>query len=161
MSMTRQEFVANAEGCQRELRRFLTALCCGNSPDADDIAQETFLKAYLSSGTLADKKKFKSWIFSIAYRTFVDRQRVRKDFAGYDALESVSSEYQADDRLKYQDLHAALRRLPSRERTAVLLYYIEGYSTEEIAVIIKTTIVNVRQMLSRGRGHLKELIVSK
>ena len=52
--MNRNEFVRNVESCQKQVRRFLTALCCGDSTMADDIAQDSFVKAYLSCDNLTD-----------------------------------------------------------------------------------------------------------
>lgn len=49
--MTREEFIAKVECCQKAFRRFLAALCCGDTSLADDIAQESFIKAYLSCTT--------------------------------------------------------------------------------------------------------------
>jgi len=61
--MTREEFIAKTEGCQRAFRRFLAALCCGDTSLADDIAQESLVKAYLSCNGLKDPDKFNSWLY--------------------------------------------------------------------------------------------------
>ena len=74
--MNRNEFVRNVESCQKQVRRFLTALCCGDSTMADDIAQDSFVKAYLSCDNLTDDNKFMSWIYRIAYNTFISSRRV-------------------------------------------------------------------------------------
>ena len=54
--MNREQFISHIEDCQKPLRRFLTALCCGDSQLADDIAQEALIKAYLSSEVLTARK---------------------------------------------------------------------------------------------------------
>ena len=77
--MVRELFILNIEGTQEELRRFLVALCCGDSQLADDIAQETLMKAYLSCDDIKDARKFKAWIFRIAYNTFLDQRRHRQN----------------------------------------------------------------------------------
>lgn len=61
--MTREQFITKAEATQKALRRFLAALCCGDCALADDIAQEAFIKAWLSSESLKDPDKFKTWDF--------------------------------------------------------------------------------------------------
>ena len=72
--MTREVFIALVEREQNALRGFLLALCCGNKSDADDLAQDTLVKAYLSSAGYQNKKYFHSWLFRIAYNTFLNHR---------------------------------------------------------------------------------------
>lgn len=65
--MTEQQFIHHVESCQKAVRRFLTALCCGDCALADDLAQETFIKAYLSCETFRKDSQFTTWIYRIAY----------------------------------------------------------------------------------------------
>ena len=69
--MTREVFIAHVEREQEALRGFLLALCCGNKSDADDLAQDALVKAYLSLAGYQNKGKFRSWLFKIAYNTFL------------------------------------------------------------------------------------------
>ena len=64
--MTRDQFITHVEREQEALRSFLLALCCGNKSDADDLAQDALVKAYLSSASYQDKGRFRSWLFKIA-----------------------------------------------------------------------------------------------
>lgn len=73
--MTRDEFIRNTESCQKAFRRFLTALCCGDSDEADDIAQESLVKAYLSCDGLKEPAKFKAWLYRIGFNTFFSHRR--------------------------------------------------------------------------------------
>ena len=73
--MNREEFIAHIRGEQGHLRRFLLALCLGNRDEADDIAQESLVKAYLSSSGYRDEGNFTSWLYKIAYRTFLDHKK--------------------------------------------------------------------------------------
>ena len=73
--MNREEFIAHIRGEQEQLRRFLLALCLGNRDEADDIAQESLVKAYLSSSGYRDEGNFTSWLYKIAYRTFLDHKK--------------------------------------------------------------------------------------
>lgn len=156
--MTREQFITHVEGSQKAFRRFLVALCCGNSALADDIAQETYIKAYLSCENFNNDEKFNAWIFRIGYTTFVDHKRATKVFADYEEAVHFASDRAADDAFRYQELYAALRRLPAKERTSVLLFYMEGYSVKEIADIVRSSQDAVKQHLSRGRNHLRSLM---
>lgn len=156
--MTREQFIAHAECCQKELRRFLAALCCGDTALADDIAQETLIKAYLSADGFASPDKFNAWIFRIAYNTFVSHLRAVRPTAQYNEAVGLSTDARADDAFRYQELYAALDKLPPRERSAILLHYLQGYAIKEIAVIIEASTDAVKQYLSRGRAHLRSLL---
>ena len=61
--MTREQFIKLVGDEQEALRGFLLALCCGNKDDADDIAQDALVKAYLASAGYHDKGRFRSWLF--------------------------------------------------------------------------------------------------
>ena len=156
--MNRQDFITQVEGIQEGFRRFLCALCCGDSAMADDIAQDALLRAYVSLPSLRDSSKFKSWIFSIGYHEFISHSRTRQKPLSLDAASHLVSEVKADDSLRYEALHMALDSLSEKERVAILLFYMEGYGSEEIANIMESTDGAVRQLLSRGRKHLRTLL---
>lgn len=156
--MDRDQFIKNVESHQRAIRRFLTALCCGDSYLADDIAQETFVKAYLAYHTLRDDIKFTSWIYRIAYTTFNSQNRKINQYVPIEEANRLRSVDDAEEAFKYEELYRALNRLSDKERYAVLLYYISGYDLKEIASITSTSLSAVKQQLMRGRQHLKNLI---
>ena len=156
--MTREQFIARVKDGQRAFRRFLTALCCGDSSLADDVAQESYIKAYLSCDGLKDADKFKAWLYKIGYNTFISHRRSEHVTVGYEDARHLASQDHADSSFAYQDLYAALNRLPARERTSVLLFYMENYSIKEIAEIQETSQDAVKQHLSRGRKHLRGLL---
>ena len=156
--MTRGQFITHVEGSQKAFRRFLVALCCGDTQLADDIAQEAYIKAYLSCEGFSDSGKFTAWIYRIGYTTFIDHKRSSRAFADYEELKTVPSADAADSAFRYQALYAALNNLPAKERTAVLLFYMEGYSVKEIADIVEASPDAVKQHLSRGRSHLRGLL---
>ena len=157
--MDKKQFISYVEGTQKSLRRFLIALCNGNSDLADDIAQETYLKAYLSFENFKKEDKFKSWIFKIAYNNFLNFSKSLKSTISVDNLKEVSTSETPESNYRYQLLYLALDLLSEKERSIILLYYMEGYSSKEIAEIFEITDESVRKILSRGREHLKEKIV--
>lgn len=156
--MTREQFISHVEGTQKAFRRFLVALCCGDSSLADDVAQEAYLKAYLSCDNFSNTGKFNAWIFRIGYNAFIDHKRSVKVFADYEEAGQIASGYTTDKAFRYQALYAALNKLPAKERTSVLLFYVAGYSIKEIADIVEASQDAVKQHLSRGRNHLRGLL---
>lgn len=156
--MTREQFIRQVECTQTALRRFLCALCCGDFALADDLAQETYVKAYLAYGDCKEPDKFAAWLRRIAYNTFVSYKRSVRLSADYDEAREVYADSSADGAFRYEELYRALNKLSEKERTAVLLFYLENYSIKEIAAIIDATTDAVKQQLSRGRTHLKEFL---
>lgn len=158
--MTSEQFIVNVESTQEAFRRFLAALCCGDTSLADDIAQEAYIKAYLSCDSLADPAKFKAWIFRIGYTTFLNQCRSARVYSDIEQASGLESGSRADDLFRYQELYAALNQLPAKERMSVLLFYMEGYSVKEIAEIEGAGEDAVKQHLSRGRKHLRNLLTT-
>lgn len=155
--MTREEFIKNVESTQKAFRRFLTALNCGCSRLADDIAQESYIKAYLSCDGLKNSESFRAWLYRIGYTTFLNFQRTDRPLQDYSSLINQPGGNPADSDFKYQDLYLALDMIPPHERSSILLFYMEGYSIEDIAGIENISKDAVKQHLSRGRKHLRKI----
>ena len=156
--MTREVFIALVEREQNVLRGFLLALCCGNKSDADDLAQDTLVKAYLSSAGYQNKKNFHSWLFKIAYNTFLNHRASCRTMETLDDARTFVSTKTADEGFDHQDLYLALSILPPKERSAITLYYLNGYDIKEIATITGASVDAVKKQLSRGRDKLKEVL---
>ena len=154
--MTREVFIAHVEREQEALRGFLLALCCGKKDDADDLAQDALVKAYLSSAGYQDKGKFRSWLFKIAHNTFLNHKASCRMMNSIDEARTLIGGSSADAGFEHQDLYFALRTLPPKERSAITLFYLSGYSIKEIAAITDTSEDAVKKQLSRGRDKLKE-----
>ena len=156
--MTREIFIAFVEREQEALRSFLLALCCGNKCDADDLAQDALVKAYLSSAGYQDKGRFRSWLFKIAYNTFLNHKASLRCTENIDEARTLVGSTSADSSFEHQDLYLALRTLPPKERSAITLYYLNSYNIKEIAVITENSENAVKKQLSRGRDRLKEIL---
>ena len=154
--MTREEFIAQVEREQEALRGFLLALCCGKKDDADDLAQDALVKAYLSCAGYQDKGRFRSWLFKIAHNTFLNHRASMRTMASIEEARLVVSNTSADSAFQHQDLYLALSTLPPKERSAITLFYLSGYSVKEIAAITETSEDAVKKQLSRGRDKLRE-----
>ena len=83
--MTREQFIKLVSDEQEALRGFLLVLCCGNKDDADDIAQDALVKAYIASVGYQNKGSFRSWLFNpsltFAYPFFLLSSTLRFSFA--------------------------------------------------------------------------------
>ena len=153
--MTREEFITHVEREQEALRSFLLALCCGKKDDADDLAQDALVKAYLASAGYQDKGKFRSWLFKIAHNTVLNHKASCRTMETIDEARTLIGGTEADTSFEHQDLYLALRTLPPKERSAITLYYLNGYSIKEIATVTDASQDAVKQQLSRGRDKLK------
>lgn len=159
--MTREQFISYVESTQKAFRRFLVALCCGDTALADDVAQESYIKAYLSCDSLSNIEKFNAWIFRIGYHTFINHKRGERMTVDYEYAKDLSSQESADLSFAYQSLYEALKRISAKERNTILLFYMQGYSIKEIAEIQEISQDAVKQHLSRGRYHLRVLLSNK
>ena len=156
--MNRETFIACVEREQEALRGFLLALCCGRKDEADDLAQDALVKAYLSCAGYQDKGKFRSWLFKIAYNTFLNHKASLKPTVSIDEARVQSLPLGGDEGGLYQDLYLALGTLPPKERSAITLFYLNGHNIKEIATITETSEDAVKKQLSRGRDKLRTLL---
>ena len=154
--MTRERFIMLLEKEQEGLLKFLLALCDGNHPEAEDLAQETSLKAYLSYRGYIEKFKFSTWLYRIAYNSFIDHKR--KKSIATESLEAGIHVENADrpGRMEFEGLYSAIDGLPLDEKTAILLFYMEDMKIIDIAIVMRKPIGTVKSYLSRGRNHIKE-----
>lgn len=156
--MTRERFIELVEQEQEGLRRFLLALCEGNRDDADDLAQEALLKAYLSYDGFVERFKFSTWLYRIAYNSFIDY--TRRPYPPTADLDQAAEEPnpESDGTYRYEALYQALDGLPPNEKSALLLFYMEDKSIMEIALIMLKPTGTIKSYLSRGRTHLKTIL---
>lgn len=161
-SDNRDAFSRLVEIHQQGLRRFLLNLTNGNEALTDDLAQETFLKAWLAVRSFHGLSGFKTWLYRIAINEFSTyrRQAARYDCVGMDAgdlviEDSSSSASTADARM---DVEAVMRHLPEKERLVILLFYMEGLSVKDIVKVTGMPDGTIKSHLSRARGHLSKLL---
>jgi RNA polymerase sigma-70 factor (ECF subfamily) len=146
-----------------------------NPADAQDLVQETFVKAFAAFKQFEQGTNLKAWLYRILTNTFINtyRKKQREPFQGtIDELEdwqlggaqsttassSRSAEAEAIDHLPDSAVKDALQSIPEDFRLAVYFADVEGFSYQEIADIMKTPIGTVMSRLHRGRRMLRELL---
>lgn len=157
--MTEERFVQLVRKEQEVLRRFLLALCGGRHEEAEDLAQDTLLKAWLACNEYEERYRFSTYLCKVAYRTYVDylRRTAHRPLPLDETLPLPSPDC-ADSAFHHEALHNALACLPLKERTAVCMYYLEEQSIKEIAIATGSNTVAVKQRLKRGREHLRKIL---
>lgn len=142
---------------QSPVRRFLLHLTAGNEALSDDLAQDTFLKAYTAITQFKGSASFRTWLLRIAYRTFIDDRRKRAAIAlPPDGLAAVADAASAGGKPSgtLLDVARAMQTLSPDERTCVTLQLIEGYAVKEIASIVQMPENTVKSHLKRGKEKL-------
>jgi RNA polymerase sigma-70 factor, ECF subfamily len=150
------ELVRNHQSTVRGLLRNLTR---GDAATADDLAQETFLRAYKNIRSFRGEAKFSTWLYRIAYNCFREEARKRKELVGIDEtqLEAEPDPQTVDPALK-QDLMQALQLLPLHERSAVVLCCQNGLSHDEASRVLDIPLGTVKTNVLRGREKLKKIL---
>lgn len=150
---------------QSPLRGFLSRLTRGDGHRADDLAQETFLKAWKNLDSYRGDARFSTWLFGIACNEFRSAARKRAEWLAADlADENVASEIEAEasasapDPALRVDLEAALQRLNTLERAAILLCCQNGFSHDEAARILERPAGTVKTSILRGKQKLRRLL---
>lgn len=135
------------------LRRFVLGLT-GQAALAEDVAQETLLRAYVRMDTIDFDRPLWPWLKCVAVRLIVDNSRVqrRESLDPDPAVESPIDTF--DVTVERQLLSDALRSLPPRQRIALGLRYLENWKSAEVAAVLGMSRVAVEQLLLRGRRRL-------
>ncbi|MEK7507096.1 MAG: RNA polymerase sigma factor [Patescibacteria group bacterium] len=140
----------------------------GDRYEAENLAQDTFIKAFLKLKTLKDKKKLKSWLFAIARNVVIDffRKNKNREIAlGNEMIENfieTASSVKLDSRINEDEISRELQRcidqLSSQDRRLIKLLYYEGFSYKEISQILRINQNTLKSRLHRTRAILLEII---
>jgi RNA polymerase sigma-70 factor, ECF subfamily len=143
----------------------------GNSHEAQDVAQEAFLRAYTNIHSYDESRKFSTWIFRIATNLAIDRLRKKKpDFhledkvGGTENLDHysrfASEEELPEDQVVKLEMQAWIQQeimqLPPKYRSAIILKYLEDLSLKEISEVLNLPVATVKTRIHRGREALRK-----
>lgn len=139
---------------QSPIRRFFLDQTQGNVQLSDDLAQDTFIKAYVNLNKFKALSCFSTWLYRIAYNVFYDYLRSNKftQDIGMSVVSRCHSET-AEAELTF-DIYTALKILSRAERTCITLQLIEGQSIDKIVDITGMASGTVKSHLSRGKEKL-------
>ncbi len=141
------------------LRRFLLGLTKGDAALADDLAQETFLKAYLSIRSLEGVTRFRTWLFRIAYNEFVKNLRSERKIDTTDEeCPDIPDESSDEPLISADTLAEAIMQLSETQRAVVQLFYYEDFPIARISAVTSLPQATVRSHLFRARNRLATIL---
>ena len=140
---------------------------CGNHEEAEELAQDSFLKAYRSLKSFKMKSSFATWLYRIVYNTAISHVRIKKkgvlsleDFPAdaTDFIGSNTSEEEAEKDYRNAMVNFALQKINEDERGLISLYYYEEMTAEEISDVTGLSKSNIKVKLFRARQKMLEII---
>lgn len=143
----------------------------GNAYEAEDLAQEAFIRAYMNISSFDHHRKFSTWLYRIATNLTIDRLRKRKpdyyldaEIKGTEGL-NMYSQLESNERLPEEEveslelqnyIHQEIASLPPLYRSIIILRYIEEFSLKEISEIMDIPLGTVKTRIHRGREALRK-----
>ena len=142
----------------------------GNPHEAEDAAQEAFIRAYVNISSFNIKLKFSTWLFRIATNLCIDRLRKKKpdyyldaEIAGTEGLtmysqipaDTILPEKEVENMEVQEKIQHEILKLPDKYRAVIVLKYIEELSLNEISEILELPLGTVKTRIHRGREALR------
>ncbi len=171
---TNEELACRAQrGCatsfEELVRRFQTPVLhflrqWNSANDAEDVLQETLVRAYTQLNRYKPQCRFSTWLFTIARRMSINHGRLLRPQGGQQTIHSLASsassplEMLVEKESRQCLWSTASRILCEEEQTALWLHYVEGMSVREIAAILERSLVSVKTMMFRARKRLLPLV---
>ena len=150
--MDRDEFTRRVRASQEKLYR----ISCGllrEPQDRMDAVQDAILKAWCNLRKLRDEEYFDTWLIRILINECHNRHRTQACFVPLESVPEPSEPFRGNSLLR-----DAIYTLPQKLRIPILLHYMEGYKTDEIAQMLRLPGGTVRSRLRRGRMMLKTIL---
>jgi RNA polymerase sigma-70 factor (ECF subfamily) len=153
--------------CQERLfflhSELLFATCkryLNNHEDAEDALQDSFIKIYKSLSRFdISKGTLKNWMITICVNNCLNRLNRKKHKMSLDQIVEITSNYDTESDLNFQELFQIIMDLPVPYRTVVNLYMVEGYSHKEIGEMMNVKDSSSRSILTRAKKMLQQKII--
>ena len=161
MADNRDAFGRLVEAYQPRVRRFLLNLTMGDEMLTDDLAQETFIKAYVSIRSFKGLSSFSTWLYRIAYNEFYSHTRKHSEDHVDDIAAMGEVSTAANDAIEASmTVQEALNSLNDSERVAVTLFYIEDQPLKQVAKIMQMPEGSVKSLIHRSKAKMRALIAT-
>lgn len=135
-----------------------------NREDAEEIAQDVFVKVSTSLRSFKQESKFATWLYRIVVNTALNKKKLRKlaiiDIDG-EPIEDLTADYALplyENKNMHQFVQHAVSTLPGNERICITMFYLNELSVNEIGELTGITIANIKVLLHRGRKHLYDAL---
>jgi RNA polymerase sigma-70 factor, ECF subfamily len=170
-SEARQAVVDSCDAVPREFEQQLPDCCrlafrvafgaLHHREEAEDVAQETVLRAFQNFSRLRDRERLRAWVVRVAWRLSIDRQRAARRRQQHESAAAQSGwlptvEEKATSGEFERSLHNAMDALPEKLRVALILAGVEGYNAHEVAELLKLPEGTVKSRLHEARKKLAE-----
>ena len=151
---------------QGRLLAYIRRISGFRAEDAEDILQESYIKAYLNLRDFDKKLKFSSWLYRIVHNETISEWRKRKSRPSIilenEDWEKISSEEDLHGALTVkadkERLAGAIAKLPEKYREAIVLKYLEERSYEEMADILRKPVGTIGTLVNRAKKHLQKIL---
>ena len=155
----KRAFDALVKKYQSSVRRYFLHQTLGDEPLSDDLAQETFIKAYTHLTSFKNLSNCSTWLFRSAYNVFYDYIRTRKETSGLEDWE-VDASYSTEPNNVGAtiDIYRGLSTLKEKERACITLFYMEDLSIEKISDVTGLPTGTIKSYLSRGKTKLANFL---
>ena len=148
------------EPCRERLWKFILSFI-NNRFDAKDIMSETTLIAYENFDKINDEQAILSYLFTTARRLIYRRTLINKRIDGSSSFEAddiANTDFGAEKLQQLNELYSALDKIPRKQKEAIVLTAVNGFSYSEAAKIMSTSIENIKKLIYRGKEQLKFLL---
>lgn len=153
---------------EREVKSFLVHML-GSVEEAEDLAQDTFVKVYRKAESYRPAGKFRSWLFRIAgnlARSRLRRRGILKWIRFDPFVHDTGGDQPGPDKVleqtqREQEIRKALAGLPSRQRQALVLHRFQGLRYKEVAAAMETTVPGVESLIQRALATLRSQLAGK
>jgi RNA polymerase sigma-70 factor (ECF subfamily) len=142
------------------LRAFAISLCHDRT-EADDLVQETLIRAWNNLGSFEEGTNLKAWLFTILRNNFYNGLRKQKHQTEYERSiddTQFTTPASQDKTIEFGDLMRSLQELPADQREALILVTVENLSYEEVATICACPIGTIKSRVNRARARLEALM---